>query len=104
MKVIAINEFGTAGNFFEEQRDIPQPGAEEVLVRIRAGSFNPIDFKIRQGRFGGNLPLVLGHDASGVIVEVGSGVSRLQNRPQMTRCLLRGAPAGWARRRSRFCR
>jgi NADPH2:quinone reductase len=78
MKVIAINEFGTAGNFFEEQRDIPQPGAEEVLVRIRAGSFNPIDFKIRQGRFGGNLPLVLGHDASGVIVEVGSGVSRLR--------------------------
>ena len=78
MKVIAINEFGATDNFFEEQRDIPQPREDEVLLRIRAGSFNPIDYKIRQGRFGGNLPLVLGHDAAGVIAEVGSNVSRLR--------------------------
>ncbi len=78
MKVITINEFGATDNFFEEQRDIPQPREDEVLMRIRAGSFNPIDYKIRQGRFGGNLPLVLGHDAAGVIAEVGSNVSRLR--------------------------
>ena len=67
MKAIAIKEFGATKNFFEEQRDIPNPGPDEVLMRIRAGSFNPIDYKIRQGRFGGNLPMVLGHDAAGVI-------------------------------------
>jgi NADPH:quinone reductase-like Zn-dependent oxidoreductase len=78
MKVIAINEFGASKNFFEEQRDIPHPRADEVLIRIRAGSFNPIDYKIRQGRFGGNLPIVLGHDAAGVVAEVGSEVSRLR--------------------------
>jgi NADPH2:quinone reductase len=78
MKVIAISEFGTPDNFLEEQRDIPQPRAEEVVMRVRAGSFNPVDFKIRQGRFGGNLPIVLGHDAAGVISEVGSEVSRLR--------------------------
>jgi NADPH:quinone reductase-like Zn-dependent oxidoreductase len=78
MKVIAINEFGGTKNFFEEQRDIPHPRPDEVLMRIRAGSFNPIDYKIRQGRFGGNLPIVLGHDAAGVIAEVGSNVSRLR--------------------------
>jgi NADPH:quinone reductase len=78
MKVIAINEFGAIENFVEEQRDIPQPREDEVLIRVRAGSFNPVDFKIRQGRFGGNLPIVLGHDAAGVIEEVGSNVSRLR--------------------------
>ena len=78
MKVIAINEFGAPSNFFEDQRDIPQPRADEVLMRIRAGSINPIDYKIRQGRFGGDLPMVLGHDAAGVIVEVGSSVNRLR--------------------------
>ncbi|MBV9644260.1 MAG: NADP-dependent oxidoreductase [Verrucomicrobia bacterium] len=77
MKAIAIKEFGSTTNFFEEQRGIPQPRADEVLMRIHAGSFNPVDYKIRRGRFGGHLPLVLGHDAAGVIVEVGSSVNRL---------------------------
>src|ERR1700752_3575266 len=78
MKVIAINRFGGIENFCEAQRDIPKPGAGEVLVRIYAGSFNPIDYKIRQGRFGGDLPIVLGHDAAGVIEEVGKNVRRLR--------------------------
>jgi NADPH:quinone reductase-like Zn-dependent oxidoreductase len=78
MKAIAIREFGSTANFVEEQRDIPQPRTGEVLMRIRAGSFNPIDFKIRGGRFGGDLPLVMGHDAAGVVVEVGTSVNRLR--------------------------
>jgi NADPH:quinone reductase len=78
VKVIAINEFGTPDKFFEEQRDTPRPSADEVLIRIRAGSFNPIDCKLRQGRFGGNFPIVLGHDAAGTIEEVGQNVGRLR--------------------------
>jgi NADPH:quinone reductase-like Zn-dependent oxidoreductase len=78
MKVIAINRFGGIENFCEAQRDIPKPGADEVLIRIHAGSFNPIDYKIRQGRFGVDLPVVLGHDAAGVIEEVGKNVGRLR--------------------------
>jgi NADPH:quinone reductase-like Zn-dependent oxidoreductase len=78
MKVIAINGFGGIENFCEAQRDIPKPRADEVLIRIHAGSFNPIDYKIRQGRFGGDLPIVLGHDAAGVIEEVGKSVGRLR--------------------------
>ncbi len=77
MKVIAINEFGATDKFFERAGH-PRPRADEVLIRIRAGSFNPIDYKIRQGRFGGDLPMVLGHDAAGVIEEVGSNVGRLR--------------------------
>ncbi len=78
MKVIEIGSFGGVENFVETQREIPRPGAEEVLIRIQAGSFNPIDYKIRQGHFGGDLPMVLGHDAAGVIEEVGKNVGRLR--------------------------
>src|SRR5260221_8991872 len=78
MKVIAISEFGGTENFFEVERDTPRPRADEVLIRIRAGSFNPIDYKIRQGRYGGDVPMVLGHDAAGVVEEVGSSVGRLR--------------------------
>ena len=78
MKVIVINEFGASEKFVEEQRDIPRPNADEVLIRIRAGSFNPVDYKMRQGRFGGDLPVVLGHDAAGTVEEVGENVGRLR--------------------------
>src|SRR6201986_5063219 len=78
MKVIAISEFGGTEKFFEVERETPRPRADEVLIRIRAGSFNPIDYKIRQGRYGGDLPMVLGHDAAGVVEEVGSQVGRLR--------------------------
>src|SRR5258708_34613550 len=71
MKVIAISEFGGTENFFEVERDTPRPRADEGLIRIRAGSFNPIDYKIRQGRYGGDLPMVLSPDPAGVVEEVG---------------------------------
>jgi len=78
MKVIAINESGPPDKFVEQQREIPRPSADEVLIRIRAGSFNPIDYKIRQGRYGYDFPAVLGHDAAGIIEEVGKNVNRLR--------------------------
>src|SRR5260370_37725192 len=78
MKVIVISGFGGTENFFEVDGDTPRPREDEVLIRIRAGSFNPIDYKIRQGRYGGDLPMVLGHDAAGVVEEVGSSGGRLR--------------------------
>ncbi|MBV8416906.1 MAG: NADP-dependent oxidoreductase [Verrucomicrobia bacterium] len=78
MKVITINEPGPPDKFVEQKREIPRPSADEVLIRIRAGSFNPIDYKIRQGRYGYDFPAVLGHDAAGIIEEVGKNVNRLR--------------------------
>jgi len=78
MKVITINEPGPPDKFVEQEREIPRPSADEVLIRIRAGSFNPIDYKIRQGRYGYDFPAVLGHDAAGIIEEVGKNVNRLR--------------------------
>ena len=78
MKVIAIDAFGGPDKLHEEERKKPDPGTGEVLIRIRAGSINPIDYKTRKGRFGGEVPMVLGHDAAGVVEEVGKDVHRLR--------------------------
>ncbi|MDN3355455.1 NADP-dependent oxidoreductase [Actinomadura sp. DC4] len=54
----------------------PEPGPVEILVRVHAAGVNPTDWKARAtgGRFGASLP-VLGFDVSGVVEEVGPGVT-----------------------------
>ena len=55
----------------------PVPGPGEVLVRVHAVSVNrTLDLQVRQdgGNYGVTLPLVLGCDPSGVVVDVGPGV------------------------------
>ena len=55
------------------------PGAGQVLVEVHASSVNPIDWKIpggqMAGRYGSTFPMTLGFDASGVVVDVGAGVT-----------------------------
>ncbi|WP_329388416.1 NADP-dependent oxidoreductase [Streptomyces sp. NBC_01351] len=59
----------------EAQRPAPEGG--QVLVRVHATGINPADGKVRSGyvRFFGEPPLVLGHEFSGVVDEVGAGVT-----------------------------
>ncbi|MBW2121379.1 MAG: alcohol dehydrogenase catalytic domain-containing protein, partial [Deltaproteobacteria bacterium] len=55
----------------------PEPGTEEVLVRVCACGVNPVDCKIRRGVVGGPhvYPLVLGYDVSGIVEAVGARVT-----------------------------
>ena len=52
------------------------------MVQICAASVNPLDAKIRDGEFKlilpYRLPLVLGNDVAGVVVQVGSKVRRFK--------------------------
>jgi alcohol dehydrogenase len=60
--------------------EVPEPklSEDEVLVKIRAAGVNVLDAKIAKGEFKAILPyrvpFVLGHDAAGVVVRVGSKV------------------------------
>ena len=60
----------------------PQPGEGEVLIRVHATSVNPIDWKVREGLMKDfwphKFPLILGWDLSGVVKELGRGVSRFK--------------------------
>ncbi|OAP62420.1 hypothetical protein AYL99_04623 [Fonsecaea erecta] len=57
--------------------EIGKPGPGEVLVRNRAVAMNPVDWMMQDGAYpAGSLPRILGNDVSGVVVEVGEGVTQ----------------------------
>jgi NADPH:quinone reductase-like Zn-dependent oxidoreductase len=77
MKAFAVSKFGSRKI---AAIDIPEPtvGRNDVLVDIKAASINPLDLMLANGEFKQllkyRLPLVLGHDLSGVVIEVGEKV------------------------------
>lgn len=68
------------GEVVIEQRAVPQPGAFEALVEVRAvGVCGSDTHYYDHGRIGAHVvesPMVLGHEASGVVVAVGEQVTR----------------------------
>jgi NADPH:quinone reductase-like Zn-dependent oxidoreductase len=79
MKAVVLHEYGGPSKLIYE--DVPDPvaGEGQVLVRVTASSVNPIDFKLRSGAMKTfwplELPTILGRDISGIVREVGAGVS-----------------------------
>lgn len=54
----------------------PLPAAGEVLVQLKAAALNHRDVWIRKGQYAGiKFPAILGSDGSGIVAEVGEGVS-----------------------------
>jgi NADPH:quinone reductase-like Zn-dependent oxidoreductase len=54
---------------------VPQPGADQVLIRVAASSLNPLEYKLADLNFFGRTPpVVLGLDLSGIVVTIGSAV------------------------------
>jgi NADPH2:quinone reductase len=72
-------QFGGSDLFEERDVERPHPGAGEVLVRVVAAGTNPVDAKLRSNGSSAGLeaPIILGADISGVVEEVGPGVTDL---------------------------
>lgn len=81
MNAVTQDRFGAEDVLQVTQRPRPEPLPTEVLVRVGAAGVNPVDWKTREGAgmsgILGELPFVLGWDVSGVVEEVGVGVSTL---------------------------
>jgi NADPH:quinone reductase-like Zn-dependent oxidoreductase len=75
-----VHEFGPPEVMKFERVPWPEPGRNEVLVKVEAACVGPWDGWIRAGKSAlpQPLPLTLGSDLSGVIVATGSGVSGLR--------------------------
>ncbi|MFD6276513.1 NADP-dependent oxidoreductase [Streptomyces sp. NPDC060209] len=80
MKTFMIESYGDKAGVHAGETHTPQVGADDVLVRIHAASVNPLDLRLRDGAFKAflpyRLPLVLGNDLAGVVLQVGSAVTR----------------------------
>jgi len=75
MRAIRIHAYGNSTQMKLEETPRPAIRGDEALVRIRAAGVNPVDWKIREGFLKDvmreSLPMTLGQDFAGDIVEVG---------------------------------
>jgi len=78
MKAVRLHSYGGPEVMVYEDAPVPAAGEGEVLVRVRATSVNPFDWKVRRGYLAGwlnhALPLIPGWDVSGVVEAVGPRV------------------------------
>src|SRR5215210_5625550 len=79
MKAVHIHDYGGLDVLHYEEAPRPTPSIGEVLIRVHATTVNPFDCAVRAGYMGQyfnyTFPLILGTDVSGVVEEVGEGVT-----------------------------
>jgi S-(hydroxymethyl)mycothiol dehydrogenase len=73
--VVALNK-GTEVSI--EQITIPDPGPGEAVVRVQACGVCHTDLHYREGGINDEFPFLLGHEAAGIVEEVGEGVTNLE--------------------------
>jgi NADPH:quinone reductase-like Zn-dependent oxidoreductase len=99
MKAVRIRSFG--GPRVLELADIekPEPKDDEVLIKVRAASVNPVDYKIRSGTYPvvkqDQLPKVLGRDVAGDVERCGRAVRNFE-KGDTVYAMLDGGPGGYA--------
>ena len=78
MRAAVYDSYGDADVISVREHDEPPVGPDTVLVRVKATSVNPVDWKIRlgylQAAYPHHLPIIPGWDVSGVVEAVGPAV------------------------------
>lgn len=68
-----------------EERPIPKPGADEMLVKNAAVATNPVDWKMQStGLAIASYPTILGSDIAGTVEDVGSKVTHFKKGDRVT--------------------
>ncbi|GAA3367826.1 NADP-dependent oxidoreductase [Streptomyces antimycoticus] len=82
MKAVRYHDFGSSEVLRYEDIERPVPATGQVLVRVAATSFNPVDDHIRAGALNAMLPIALPHvpgiDLAGTVAELGAGVTGVE--------------------------
>ncbi|MDO5614950.1 MAG: NADP-dependent oxidoreductase [Cruoricaptor ignavus] len=82
MKAYTINRYGKKDKLQLVEIPKPEINENEVLVEIHSASINQLDVKLKSGEFKllmpYKFPLILGHDAAGIVTKIGSKVSRFK--------------------------
>lgn len=75
MRAITYSRFGGADVLELKELPTPKVGPDTVLVRVKATSVNPVDWKVREGYLDAimdtTFPVVPGWDVAGVVEQVG---------------------------------
>jgi len=78
VKAAVVNEFGAPVDI--EDKDIPEPGAGEVLIKMETSGLCHTDIHAWRGDWPvkPSLPFIPGHEGVGIVEKVGEGVSRVK--------------------------
>jgi len=96
MKAIQVKQAGTADAMELADLPIPEPKANEAVVKLSASGVNFIDIYFREGRYKAPLPFVLGQEGAGVVTAVGSDVKSVRNGDRVAWSGLLGSYAEYA--------
>jgi NADPH:quinone reductase-like Zn-dependent oxidoreductase len=76
VKAVRIHKYGGPEVLVYEDVPDPEPGPQQVLVRVEAATVNPVDVAVREDRFPTpkQPPKIIGSDGAGVVERVGEAV------------------------------
>ena len=78
MTAAHLDRYAKAGRLVVREVPVPEPAANEVLVKVRAAAVNPLELLLVAGSVrliqDYRLPQTLGNECSGVVERVGSKV------------------------------
>ena len=78
MQGIQFTQFGGPEVLELVELPDPEPGPGQIRVAVRAAGVNPIDWKVRSGVMGGDLPRRSGQEVAGVVDKLGDGVTGVE--------------------------
>lgn len=93
MKAIRVGQAGGPEQLRLEDVPVPEPGRNEVLVRIEAAGVNFIEIYQRKGQYAMALPYTPGSEGAGTVVKVGEGVTGLREGDRVASVAFRGSYA-----------
>lgn len=89
MTAVVLESYSGAEALRVEQRPVPKPGNNEVLVKIAASPINPADLAFLEGLYGIKkpTPVVPGLEGSGTVIDVGGGLMGRYLRGKRVACV-----------------
>ena len=96
MKAVRVHALGGPEVLTYEDVEVPRPGPGEAQVEIAASGLNYLDVQYRIGRVKAPTPFVIGSEASGVVTELGSGVTDLKVGDRVAWAMTLGSYAQYA--------
>ena len=85
MKAIRIHKFGSTAEVLQyEEVPIPEPGPNELLIKVEAASLNRADLGLSKGTYRiapEELPVIPGREFAGTVVQAWRRSSRIQGWP-----------------------
>jgi len=93
MKAIQVKQVGGPEALELVEIPVPEPKANEAVVKIAASGVNFIDVYFREGRYKAPLPFVVGQEAAGDVVAVGPDVKSVKVGDRVAYTMLLGSYA-----------